>query len=512
MTARASPAPHPSTSGCNRCQIVRPRRVSRPHSRRTKRHHAVPRACSHFRLWCVASDPVDRTLRLGMPGLGRKGRTRPRGHDRRVLTGWRQRCAADVRRCRSASPRTSSFPSRSRWVTNSPRNGQSGPRTGSATIMSMAWARFLGRSQNVAPNRNGESRSPSTGRRSANQVTDCRCQPARVEPDALLRLPVRPLDMLKLAAERAGLIQSMAGSFRSGSFGQAGGHLHHQIGDAPAELVDSAVGRDRISIALMGTSSRLSPRRSANPIARAAAIVMPRLHQVNPSARDSARATGIPTMTLAIRWTRCSGLVEAHLYDQEYRQRREHRPSAAGQRQRRYVRQHGRRCQPGRWWPRQVRVAAPRRASAARDARPRGPTPSCDGRGGPAMGLVRLTSRWSILPKALCSPLPHSGPEGRRSAGNGAARGRSARPGTPPASAAGSVRFGDRRTARAARARPSHHSGHSGLRKPCARHAVVRLYVYRLSHESPRLKARRPRARSVDSMRTQAAHLQPSQP
>ncbi len=201
----------------------------------------------------------------------------------------------------------------------------------------------------------------------------------------------------------------------------------------PAELVDSAVfGSDRISIALTGTSSRLSPRRSANPIARAAAIVMSRFHQVNPSAgqRQTDRNSDDDARDPLDR--AAQGLVEAHLYDQEYRQRREHRPSAAGQRQRRYVRQHGRRCQPGRWWPRQVLcVPAPRRACGAGRPTTR-PKALARRRGGPAMGLVRLTSRWSILLKALCSPFPHGGPRARRSARNGAARGRSARPGNPP--------------------------------------------------------------------------------
>ncbi len=54
-------------------------------------------------------------------------------------------------------------------------------------------------------------------------------------------------------------------------------------------------------MALIGTSRMWSPSLSMEPIASAAAIVRPRLHQVNPTAEESASATSTPATTLATR-------------------------------------------------------------------------------------------------------------------------------------------------------------------------------------------------------------------
>ncbi len=60
---------------------------------------------------------------------------------------------------------------------------------------------------------------------------------------------------------------------------------------------------DRMSIALMGTSRMLSPRWSAYPTASATTIVIPRLHQVNPTHADRLTASSTPTTTAATRRT-----------------------------------------------------------------------------------------------------------------------------------------------------------------------------------------------------------------
>ena len=111
----------------------------------------------------------------------------------------------------------------------------------------------------------------------------------------------------------------MAGSFWSGSFSQAGGHLLHQIGDAPAELVDSAVlGRDRISIALMRYIQQALPEAQRGEPDRESG-----------GDRDAKAPPGEPERAGQRQGDRNSdddardpldraaqGLVEAHLYDQ----------------------------------------------------------------------------------------------------------------------------------------------------------------------------------------------------
>ena len=61
------------------------------------------------------------------------------------------------------------------------------------------------------------------------------------------------------------------------------------------------VSKDRISIALIGTSRMWSPSLSLEPMASAAATVRPRLHHVNPTAAESPSATSTPATTLATR-------------------------------------------------------------------------------------------------------------------------------------------------------------------------------------------------------------------
>ena len=61
------------------------------------------------------------------------------------------------------------------------------------------------------------------------------------------------------------------------------------------------VSPDRMSIALMGTSRVLSPRCSAYPIASATAIVIPRLHHVNPTSAARPTASRTPATTAATR-------------------------------------------------------------------------------------------------------------------------------------------------------------------------------------------------------------------
>ena len=57
------------------------------------------------------------------------------------------------------------------------------------------------------------------------------------------------------------------------------------------------------SIALIGTSSRCSPRRSSWPMTRAAAITAPRLHHVRPTTSESRTATRTPATTLSTRFS-----------------------------------------------------------------------------------------------------------------------------------------------------------------------------------------------------------------
>ena len=60
---------------------------------------------------------------------------------------------------------------------------------------------------------------------------------------------------------------------------------------------------ERISIALIGTSSTASPRCSAYPIVSAIPTVSPRLHQVKPTRADSPTASSTPASTAPTRRT-----------------------------------------------------------------------------------------------------------------------------------------------------------------------------------------------------------------
>jgi hypothetical protein len=65
--------------------------------------------------------------------------------------------------------------------------------------------------------------------------------------------------------------------------------------------VERSVVTDRMSIALMGTSSTVSPRCIAYPTASAIAIVSPRLHQLKPSQADKPSASRTPVTTAITR-------------------------------------------------------------------------------------------------------------------------------------------------------------------------------------------------------------------